>query len=294
MPEKGSKSHILSSVIGAKPPNLGNCRGPRDRPWGWNQDLHSSHSRFWRVQKVRFFSQIWEILLFFGGFCVFGRACGCCCACNYAFFVVVVVVVAVFGCVYSFLLFFVVFCCFLSFLLYLSTSWSELKHFLRTPQSDKKIEHETGVDEGVGVSTMSLCNVVCNPFAKKSNRCLVIPDFVFVHVLLAMTCTHDTANRVQNHDTQNVTLSISLWSQQHSELPLEALLRNRIVLALFFQFFVCSACVVGHKIMANSKNHITHTILHIFARKNIAKGKHNYQLTVQTTIIGFGTHKCSQ
>ena len=51
---------------------------------------------------------------------MFGRACGCCCACNYAFFVVVVVVVAVFGCVYSFLLFFVVFCCFLSFLLYLS------------------------------------------------------------------------------------------------------------------------------------------------------------------------------
>ena len=54
------------------------------------------------------------------------------------------------------------------------------------------------------------CTTSCNPFAKKGNRYLVFPNFVHVHVLSATTCTHETAKRVQKHETQKVELLISL------------------------------------------------------------------------------------
>ena len=133
----------------------------------------------------------------------------------------------------------------------------------------QKIKHETGIGKCIVVSSLALCTTVCNPFVKKINRCLVFTDFVYAHFFVWPTCAHDTGKRCKTHEKQNATWLILLWPQYHSELPLEALVWNKKVVALFSYFFCLfyMYCWPQNNDKV-SKSQNTHNIAYFFTQKH--------------------------
>ena len=90
------------------------------------------------------------------------------------------------------------------------------------------------------------------------------------------TCVHDTGKRVQNtwntkcYIIDTVVTAIPFWVTFGSSC-----VKQKSCCLVFAIFVACSTCTVGHKTTAKCQNRKTHTILHIYSHKNIAKGKNS-------------------
>ena len=157
-----------------------------------------------------------------------------------------------------------------------ATGWSEQKTLLQTSQSNEKL---STIQVWMRVSAWAQHHHV-QPYEIRLRKKLIIVLFSLILCMCIFCwpwCAHTTRQKGGKIMTHKM---LHYWHHCNRNVILHYLWRlfcaTELFLLCFFRFFVCSVCVVGHKIMTNNKNRKTHTILYIFSHKNIAKDKNNY------------------